>query len=198
MDRQTINIYEAEAARYAGLPITGTQRAAITRFLSMLPQKATILDAGCGPGIHAEAMLSAGHDVHGIDPTRAFVTDALSRGVNARLGTFDDISGEAIFDGIFASFSLLHAPRADLPRHLAAMVTALKPKGALFVGMKSGSGESRDRIGRRYTYVTELEMRRLLRDLGADVIHVDTGEEAGLSGEVAPYFLMFARGPADA
>ncbi len=194
-DRKTIDVYEAQAQRYADLPISQMQREAIDRFLSMLPTRATILDAGCGPGVHAAVMVSAGHEVHGIDPTEAFVSDALHRGVNARLGSFDDISGTAVFDGVYASFSLLHAPRADLPRHLAAMVQALKPGGALFIGMKSGSGEDRDTIGRRYTYVTELEMRGLLRDLGASVTHVETGEEAGLSGEVAPFFLMHARGP---
>jgi SAM-dependent methyltransferase len=194
-DRKTIDVYEAQAQRYADLALSKMQIAAIDRFLSMLPTRATILDAGCGPGVHAAIMVSAGHDVRGIDPTEAFVTDALSRGVNARLGSFEDISGERLFDGIYASFSLLHAPRADLPGILAAMVTALKPGGALFIGMKSGSGEERDTIGRRYTYVTELEMRGLLRDVGASVTHVETGEEAGLSGEVAPFFLMHARGP---
>jgi SAM-dependent methyltransferase len=194
-DRKTIDVYEAQAQRYADLALSKMQIAAIDRFLSMLPTRATILDAGCGPGVHAAIMVSAGHDVRGIDPTEAFVTDALSRGVNARLGSFEDISGERLFDGIYASFSLLHAPRADLPGILAAMVTALKPGGALFIGMKSGSGEERDTIGRRYTYVTELEMRGLLRDVGASVTHVEIGEEAGLSGEVAPFFLMHARGP---
>lgn len=194
-DRETIGVYEAQAQRYADLPISQMQKEAIERFLSMLPTKATILDAGCGPGVHGSQMVSAGHDVHGLDPTQAFVTDALSRGVNARLGSFDDITGTNIFDGVYASFSLLHAPRADLPRYLAAMTQALKPGGALFIGMKSGSGEARDSIGRRYTYVSELEMRGLLRDVGATVTHVETGEEAGLSGEIAPFFLMHARGP---
>lgn len=194
-DRETIDVYEAQAQRYAALDLSEMQLAAIDRFLSMLPPRATILDAGCGPGVHAAIMVSAGHDVYGIDPTEAFVTDALSRGVNARLGSFEDISGERLFDGIYASFSLLHAPRADLPRYLAAMAAALKPGGALFIGMKSGSGEERDTIGRHYTYVTEFEMRGLLRDLGARVTHVETGAEAGLSGEVAPFFLMHARGP---
>jgi len=194
-DRETIDVYETQAQRYADLPISQMQKEAIARFLSMLPAKATILDAGCGPGVHAAVMVSAGHDVHGIDPTMAFVTEALSRGVNARLGTFDDISGTSVFDGVYASFSLLHAPRADLPGHLASMIRALKPGGALFIGMKTGQGEGRDSIGRRYTYVTELEMRGLLRDIGASVTHVETGEEAGLSGDIAPFFLMHARGP---
>ena len=33
--------------------------------------------------------------------------------------TFDDISGTDLYDAIWANFSLLHAPRADMPRHLA-------------------------------------------------------------------------------
>ncbi|WP_224816947.1 bifunctional 2-polyprenyl-6-hydroxyphenol methylase/3-demethylubiquinol 3-O-methyltransferase UbiG [Hasllibacter sp. MH4015] len=192
-DEKTIAIYEEQAARYADLPVSPLQRAAIDRFLAMVPPGACILDAGCGPGVHAALMASAGHDVHAIDPTPAFVTDALSRGVNARLGAFDDIDGADIYDGIFASFSLLHAPLADLPRHLDAMVRALKPGGALFIGMKSGTGEERDKIGRRYSYVTEAEMRQLLEMRGLTIAHVTSGEEAGLSGEIAPFFLMHAR-----
>ncbi len=194
-DKETIAVYEDQAARYADLPISAMQKAALDRFLSMLPPSAAILDAGCGPGVHAAVMVSAGFDVHGIDPTEAFVTDALSRGVNARLGTFDDISGTDIYDGIYASFSLLHASLDDLPRHLDAMALALKPSGALFIGMKTGTGEERDKIGRRYSYVTEGQMRDLLEARGLTVAHVETGEEAGLSGEVAPFFLMHARGP---
>ena len=193
-DDQTIAVYEDQAATYAALALSAKQRDAIERFVAMLPEGARILDAGCGPGVHGAQMIAAGHEVHGIDPTEAFVADALSRGVKARLGSFDDITETQTYHGIYASFSLLHAPMADLPRHLDAMTKALKPGGALFIGMKTGTGEARDGIGRRYTYVTEAEMRALLETRGFTVTHVVTGEEAGLSGEVAPFFLMHARG----
>ena len=85
-DRKTIDVYEAQAQRYADMPISPMQRDAIDRFLAMLPKRGTILDAGCGPGVHAAAMVSAGHEVHGIDPTEAFVSDALHRGVKPSQG----------------------------------------------------------------------------------------------------------------
>ena len=192
-DRETIDVYQAQAQRYADIPISDMQRAAIDRFLSMLPARAAILDAGCGPGVHAAVMVSAGHDVHGIDPTEAFVTDALSRGVNARLGSFDDISGNAIFDGVYASFSLLHAPRAKLPRHLAAVSRALKSGGVFHIGMKTGQGDLRDDIDRFYTLVTVLELAELVTDAGFNVIATREGEGKGCAGTIDPFVIMRAR-----
>ena len=76
-------------------------------------------------------------------------------GVEVRVAMFADIAGTDIYDGIWANFSLLHAPKADLPNHLAALHAALKPKGRLHLGMKLGTGEQRDTIGRFYAYYTD-------------------------------------------
>ena len=65
-------------------------------------------------------------------------------GVDAQLAGFDDVSGVAVYDGIWANFSLLHAPKADMPRHLAAVARALRPGGVLSIGLKTGTGEASD------------------------------------------------------
>jgi hypothetical protein len=46
------------------------------------------------------------------------------------------------FDGIWASFSLLHTPKAEHSRHIGAMARALRPGGYLYLGMKLGEGEA--------------------------------------------------------
>ena len=46
--------------------------------------------------------------------------------------------------GFGASYSLLHAPRAEMPRHLAAIARALRPDGVLSLTLKEGQGEARD------------------------------------------------------
>ena len=107
--------------------------------------------------------------------------------------TFDDIDAEAAYDGVWANFSLLHAPRADLPRHLAALHRALRPDGLLHIGMKIGTGEGRDRLGRLYTYVTVDELRALVEEAGFDVLTTDEGDERGLAGTVDPYVTLCAR-----
>ena len=191
-DRTTLDVYAEKAADYEALGISDTQVQALNGFLARLPAAARILDIGCGPGLHAEYMATRGHKVIGIDPTEAFVQAARSRGIDARLGGFDDIAEVATYDGIWASFCLLHARRADLPRHIAAMARALTPGGTLFIGMKTGVGERRDRLGRFYTYVTDEELTGLVEAVGLIISTRVTGAETGLDGSVAPFILMTA------
>jgi hypothetical protein len=113
-------------------------------------------------------------------------------GVTARRASFDDIDAVARYDGIWASFSLLHAPRADLPRHLAALVRALKPGGRFHIAVKTGNGEKRDRLGRFYTYYTDAELSGLLEAAGLTITARRTGSGKGLDGAVAPWIAITA------
>ena len=113
--------------------------------------------------------------------------------IGARLGTFDDIDAEDFYDGIWANFSLLHAPRADLPRHLAALYRALKPGGIFHIGMKTGEGSARDGIDRLYTYVTIAELDALLATAGFEIVDTREGTERGLAGTIDPFVIMRAR-----
>lgn len=197
-DDQTIDVYQTNAARYAALSISPAQADAIERFCAALPADALILDVGCGPGLHAQALMSHGHRVDAIDATQAFVEAARARGIPARLATFDDIDTTASHDGIYASFSLLHAPRADVPRHVAALARALKPGGQFLLGMKTGSGEARDPLGRHYSYFSPGELSAMLTAQGLTITHKHEGAEAGLSGSIDPYILIHAESPPDA
>lgn len=192
-DRKTISVYEVRAAGYADLGISKTHAAALESFISALPPKAHVLDLGCGPGQHARAMMDHGHSVDAIDATPAFVEAATALGVTARVATFDDITSHNAYDGIWASFSLLHAPRADVPRHLKALARALKPGGRFFLGMKIGTGEERDSIGRHYCYFTQAELQHMLTDRGMTITQTVRGEEAGFAGTVDPFTLIHAK-----
>lgn len=194
-DRQTIDVYQSRAQGYAELAISKVQRRALDIFNAALPSNAHVLDLGCGPGLHARTMMDAGHTVDAIDATQAFVDAALARGVPARLATFDDITATDAYDGIWASFSLLHAPRADVPRHLRALAQALKPGGVLFLGMKIGTGEDRDGIGRHYCYFSAAELEAMLTTLDFTITQREDGEEAGFAGTIDPFTMLHARGP---
>jgi SAM-dependent methyltransferase len=192
-DDETLRVYEAKAADYAALGITETQIAALDAFLAQLPEGGAILDIGCGPGLHAAFMQARGFTLTAIEPSPAFRAEAQARGINVRDGTFDTVTQTAAFDGVWASFCLLHARRADLPRHVAAMARSLRPGGTLFVGMKTGEGERRDTLGRFYTYVSDAELTALVEATGLTVTSRVAGAETGLDGAVAPYILMMAR-----
>ena len=193
-DQGTIDAYDARAASYAALDINEAQTESLRAFLACLPAGGTILDLGCGPGLQAKVMQDAGFAVTGLDATPAFVTAARSVGIDARLGTFDDVTETEAYDGIWASFSLLHAPRADFPRHLTALAKALRPGGYLYLGMKLGAGEGRDALGRFYSYYSEAELRTALAVVGLTVSDVTTGTGAGLAGTTDPFILITAHG----
>ena len=53
--------------------------------------------------------------------------------------TFDTFLDNRIFDGIWASFSLLHAERKDFPRLLSRIKRSIKPNGLFSIGLKLGA-----------------------------------------------------------
>jgi hypothetical protein len=125
-------------------------------------------------------MARIGRDTHGLD---------------IRVAEFAELTAESVYDGIFANFSLLHAPKADMPAHLDRISTALKPGGLLHLGLKSGDGEARDAIGRFYAYYQDAEITGLLKTAGFVVETRDFGSEAGLDGTIAPWIILSARKP---
>ena len=112
--------------------------------------------------------------------------------IEAVTARHDDLTETAAYDGVWASFSLLHAPKADFPHHLAAIHTALRPSGTLYLGLKLGAGEHRDTLGRFYAYYEEPELRDLLAQAGFADISSTSGEGAGLAGTVDCFILLTA------
>lgn len=192
-DDETLRVYAAKHADYAAMSGAGRPGHALRRFVEALPPAGRVLDLGCGPGLDAAFMAQSGLLVDATDATPAMVHEARNRGLAARVARFDELDAVAAYDGIWASFSLLHAPRAALPDHLAAIATALKPGGHFQIGMKTGTGERRDRLGRFYTYVTRDELVALLAAAGLRVIHETETRDKGMAGSVEPGILIFSR-----
>ena len=192
-DKETIDVYNAKAQDYMDLVATDKPTRHLQAFIDALPEGGHALDLGCGPGNSAAMMRDAGLQITAIDPSPKMVELGRAKyGINIKLGTFEDVTQTAIYDGIWASFSMLHAPRADIPRYLKAIHTALKPNGTFMIGVKTGSGEDRDAIGRRYTYFKATELDQLLRDAGFTPTHAYEGSEAGLAGTIDSFIIVTA------
>jgi SAM-dependent methyltransferase len=119
----------------------------IRRLKRLLPAApARILDAGCGPGLYAVALTGLGHHVTGVDVSgpalryaRELVRDAHPRGtahfVRADLRDVDLAPGA--FDAALLVYFVLEAfPRAEQPKVLARIATALEPGGVLIAEMR--------------------------------------------------------------
>ena len=192
-DQKTIAVYNEKAADYIRLTATSAPDPDLQGFIDALPQNASVLDIGCGPATASAHLRAAGHRPDPVDPSEGMVALANETyNIGARLGTFDDITESEVYDGIWANFSLLHAPREDLPKYIQSFAQALTPNGIFHIGMKTGSGMKRDDIDRLYTYVTVPELYTLLTDAGLTITYTREGEDTGLSGSIDPFVICRA------
>ena len=194
-DRATIAVYERSVREYAAL--TGQAGSEpVEAFASAVTAGGTVLDWGCGPGHDAARLTALGFEVDAVDASAAMIAHAIDRhGLSARRETFDELDAVDAYDGVWANFSLLHAPRAAMPRHLRAAWLASRAGGACYVSIKCGVGERRDALGRRYSYYTEPELRALMREAGFAVIERFGGESRGLDGVRARWIGLLCTKP---
>ena len=192
-DALTIAVYDAKTEEYCALgPSTGTRKVEV-RFAQSLPQGGTVLDYGCGPGHTAGYFALQGLITHAFDASEEMVKLASSyAGVTAWQAGFDAFSAPDRYDGIWASFSLLHAARSDMPWLLGEIHAALKMGGKFYLALKLGQGEARDTLGRLYTYYEEDELRDLLAETGFTWESSRTGEDVGLDGTMSKLISVFA------
>ncbi|ABG30994.1 class I SAM-dependent methyltransferase [Roseobacter denitrificans] len=193
-DAETLSVYAAKADDYANLTDEAAARdPSLVAFIAAMPKRGRVLDLGCGPGGSAAAMARAGLVVDAFDPVPEMVALAgRHAGVSARKAGFEDVTQVDHYDGIWANFSLLHAPRDDMPKHLARIATALKPGGRFHIGVKTGTGSKRDTLGRRYTYYSESELVDLLAAAGLTVFDRREGCDTGLDGVDAHWIVLAA------
>ncbi|MEL7090112.1 MAG: class I SAM-dependent methyltransferase [Pseudomonadota bacterium] len=193
-DRETLDVYAAKAEEYDALVGRDAPDADLQRFLDALPRGARVLDIGCGPGMAAGFMAAAGHQAEAWDPVPEMRALAAARpGVTTRAAGYDDLTAQGVYDGIWANFSMLHTPLDRWEAQFRAIHDALVAGGVFHFGTKLGSGEVRDSIGRMYSYMEEAPLRDLFARAGFAIAFTRTGEEAGLSGEIAPFIVILAR-----
>jgi len=193
-DDETIEVYNTRVDEYAKVVEDINPRPVLVDFISKCSAGDYILDLGCGPADASAHMIVAGLRVDPIDASYEMVRLANEKhNVGARLGTFEEITQINTYDGVWASFSLLHAPQRDFPRYLKNLHIALKPNGIFHIGMKLGEGEIRDKLGRMYSYYSESELKSQLEDAGFTILETKLGEGVGLAGDVSPWAHILAQ-----
>lgn len=193
-DARTFAAYSTHARAYGHRFAGFRPDRHLRTFVDLLPEGADVLDLGCGPGPASARLRAAGMRPDAVDASPAMVAMANeAHDIGARVSTFDDLDAVAAYDGVWANFSLLHARREALPRHLSQIHKALKPGGLLHVGMKTGTGDLRDRLGRYYTLVTRDEITALLESGGFRILATHEGRERGLAGTLDPYIILRTR-----
>jgi len=193
-DTETLAFYDAEAAAYASYSSDKAERVWLARFAERLEPGASVLDFGCGSGWAAHVFTGQGFRTSALDGSAGLAEEARRRyGVEVRVARFEDLDDEGLHGGIWASFCLLHDSRAAMPGHLARLYRALAPGGWLYLGLKEGKGESRDRLGRRYTYFGVAEIETLLAAAGFPAPEIVVEQSAGYDGTMTGMMHILAR-----
>ena len=193
-DDGTMAAYAANIDKYRRMVGDAGGNPMLPGFIDRLADRSRVLDFGCGVGDSAARMQAAGHDVTCIDASPDMVMAAKEFfGLDVRRQSFDELDDIAAYDAIWASFSLLHAPKAAMPDILARIHRALRRDGIVYIGLKQGVGEERDDFGRFYAYYRENELAGLIRAAGLSPFVTEHDQTTGLSGRIEPCLHITSR-----
>ena len=116
----------------------------IDEFLSLISKNGKIFDAGCGPGIDSNYMDSKGFRVVGVDMSKEMIKLAKQNlpKITFKLSDLRKINfSENSFDGIFASFSLIHLSKVNILPLLKKFNKILKKEGIIYISLQSGESK---------------------------------------------------------
>jgi len=149
-----------------------------------------IIDLGCGAGRDAEAFVKDGFNYLGIDSSEEMLKIAKERVPDGQFEVMNlrniDLPFES-FDGFWASASLLHFPKKEVPMILKSFYNILKNNGVGFISVKEKRDvdegfikeEKYGGIERYFSFFTEEEMDNFLEKAGFSILkHLYLFEEA--------------------
>ena len=134
-------------------------------FLKKIPENGHILDAGCGSGRDTLMFKSYGYKVTSIDGSIEMCKLASKHTKQeVHYMQFQEIEFNEIFDGIWASASLLHIKSNEIISVLKKLKKSLKKEGILYASFKYGDFEGK-RDGRYFNDLKEETATELFQKL---------------------------------
>ena len=176
---QTLQTYEKDAEIF--LKHWGKKKykrpALIVQWLKLLPERAVLLDLGCGAGQDSRHLTKLEHHVIGLDRTMPLLQFANGRTPLVPL-ILADIRALPLrvdsLDGIWAAASLIHLPKRNVAGVLAELHDIVKPAGLFAATFTYGSNSRIKRTGwmpgRYFARWRKDELARALRRAGWTVM----------------------------
>jgi len=164
----TTDYYEQNAQEFFDGTVSVDMSELYDRFLPLVPEGGSIMDAGCGSGRDALSFQNRGYKVTAFDASETIcklASELLGRAVECMC--FNEIDRQGEYDAVWACASLLHVPRAELPGSISALIQSLKPGGVMYCSFKLGD-EEWECDGRFFTDMTDDSYRALMKEICPD------------------------------
>ena len=182
-DQETVDTYNKHISDYKELMSKEAKDTNLDIFMRMIVSQGKVLDLGCGTGSASLALLKRGFSPFPVDASKEMIKVAESLlKIKARRLSFDEINEHNFYDAIWANFSLLHITKYQFNVILKKLFFALKEEGLLFFSLKQGVGESRDKLGRFYSYYQKNEVEKYLEKANFQTKKYTEGASIGLAG----------------
>ncbi|SEG00645.1 Methyltransferase domain-containing protein [Eubacterium ruminantium] len=135
----TLDYYKENADEFYESTVIAEVEYLRERFLKNLPEKAHILDLGCGSGRDTKAFVDQGYEVDAIDGSPEMCELASSyTGIDVKCMDFFDLKDSEKYDGIWSCASILHVDKDRIPEMIVKMRDALKTGGVMYLSFKYG------------------------------------------------------------
>lgn len=142
MHNKTVAYYNKHTKEFIERTIGSDMRFCRKKFTNLLAPGSLILDAGCGGGRDSRCFVDQGFRVRAMDASIEMCRAAAEYiGQPVDCMRFDELADVSRYDGIWASASLLHVKKSELPAILRKFHRALKPSGILYASFKYGDQE---------------------------------------------------------
>jgi SAM-dependent methyltransferase len=176
--------YETKALAYAEATRNRSPGPALQLFAKRLPVGARILDLGCGAGHDMKSFVKLGFRPIGLDYAAPLAELAqVTSGAPTVVGDVRSLPfGNEVFDGVWASASLLHLPRGSLGAALLETRRVLRGLGLFFASVKAGRGDLEDSEGRFFALYEPESWKRSLKAASFVPIAVTSNEEHRRNG----------------
>lgn len=162
---RTIDYYNEHAQEFVDRTVDSDMHVLQDLFLEELSACCgeNVLDFGCGSGRDSKYFKEHGCNVTALDGSKELcrVAEEIS-GVPVKEMLFEDFCEKDMYDGIWASASLLHIASDELPGILSSLIEALCSDGILLMSFKYGDTEGME--GERFfNYMNETRIYQILQ-----------------------------------
>ncbi len=160
----TQKYYQDNAKRFIEETLDKDMHVQYELFETYIAKPSSILDAGCGSGRDSLYFKNKGHEVTAFDNSVQMCNFAAGLlGLEVLHLSFEELAFQQQFDAIWASASLLHISKEQMPEILNKLASALKEKGTLYASFKYGENEF-IKEGRFFNAYTQESFAELLKE----------------------------------